>query len=187
MKTSIGSPARKEQFFKRIDIRKSIVDSILSGENLLLSAPRRVGKTSILYDLLDNPEENIYTIYLNTEAVEDNEKFFQRIINEILDSDKIENYGKFGKKTKDFLNTWAKKIASVNIGGFGLELNQTESPSYYDQLVELLSGLNLEGNKLVVLLDEFPITVEHIHRKHGLETVKIFLDQNRSIRQHPEL
>jgi hypothetical protein len=122
MKTITGSPARKSQFFKRPQIRSRILSALNNNENLLVSAPRRVGKSSILLDLVDAPDENFYAVFVNTEAVTSSEEYFKVIMQAILDTDKLESFGFFDKTTKERLKTWASKIAAINIGGVGLEL-----------------------------------------------------------------
>lgn len=185
MKQVIGSPARKDRFYKRPDIRKNILDAIESGDSILISAPRRVGKSSILLDLVDVPDPNIFAVYINTEAIENPQDFFQLVLKNILNADGIESFGKFSKRAKAFLTGWANKIAGISIGGVGVELREGEKPNYYNQLVGFLSEINPEGKRIAILVDEFPITVEHIHEKHGIQGVKLFLDQNRAIRQNP--
>lgn len=186
MKQIIGSPARKDQFFKRHDLRKGILEAIGSGENILISAPRRVGKSSIVLDLVDDPDENIFAVYVNTEAIEEPEDFFQLILKNILNADEIESFGKFSKNAKDLLKKWGNKIAGISIGGFGFELREGEKVSFYNQILEFLSEINLEGKKIAVIVDEFPITLENIQKKHDIEKVKHFLNQNRSLRQNPK-
>ena len=63
MKPSLGQPARREKFFPRDEERKKILEALDLGENLLISAPRRVGKTSILMRFIDEPNPSIYFVY----------------------------------------------------------------------------------------------------------------------------
>jgi len=185
MKQVIGSPARKEQFFKRSDLRNEILDAITSGDSILVSAPRRVGKTSILLDLVDDPDPDVFTVYIDSEAIENPEDFFQLILKEILNGDRIEGFGKFSKSVKDSFSKWSNRLAGISIGGFGLDIRQGEKISYYDKLIDFLSEINLESKRIAILVDEFPITVEHIHHKHGIDGVRHFLNQNRTLRQNP--
>ena len=50
MKTIIGQAARGEDFFPRYKITEEIWNKLEAGSNLLFVAPRRVGKSSILFD-----------------------------------------------------------------------------------------------------------------------------------------
>jgi hypothetical protein len=57
LNTIIGQAARGNNYFPRPAITKQIWERIETGANLLLVAPRRVGKSSILFNLLDHPQE----------------------------------------------------------------------------------------------------------------------------------
>ena len=187
MKQSIGNTARKERFYPRPDLRRQILEAIDNGENVLISAPRRVGKTSILCDLVDNPDENVFAVLIETEEIEDSEKFFQEMLEKMLDADLLEGFGKFGKDTKDFFTKWGNKIGGVKIVGWGVDFNKNETRPYYAQLTEFLKELKLGGKKILMMVDEFPTTVEHIHRKHGPAEAQRFLNENRKLRQTHEL
>ena len=69
MKNIVGKPVSGENFFPRNAIIERIYRKLEGGDNLFMSAPRRVGKTSIMYWLKDNPRKNYAFIYLNTEAI----------------------------------------------------------------------------------------------------------------------
>ena len=71
MKLSIGKTATGDNFFLRDDIVDEIYEALEEGQNLLLSAPRRVGKTSIIHYIKDNPADEYYCVYVDTEDVSD--------------------------------------------------------------------------------------------------------------------
>ncbi len=185
MKTITGSPARKGQFFKRPDIRKKILKAIGANENLLISAPRRVGKSSILLDLVDAPDENYYAVFADTEAITSAEDFFKVILQAILDADKIESFGFFNHDIKDKLKKWTSRVASITIGRLGVEITKQDKKAYYEEFIEFLTDIKLDGKKILLLIDEFPITVEKIQDAHGTAQAVHFLSQNRALRQNP--
>jgi hypothetical protein len=185
MKTITGSPARKAQFYKRPKIRKNILKAIGANENLLISAPRRVGKSSILLDFIDAPEENYYAVFADTEAITSSEDFFKIILQAILDADKIEAFGFFSHGIKDKLKKWTGRIAAITIRGVAVEITKEEKKTYYEEFNEFLTDIKLEGKKILLLIDEFPITVEKIQEAHGIDEAVHFLSQNRALRQNP--
>jgi uncharacterized protein len=185
MKTIVGSPARKERFFKRPDIRSYILTAIKNGENLLISAPRRIGKSSILLDLVDNPDEDLYAVFIDTEAIEDADQFFKLVIEAILHADHIEEFGHFNGRTKNRFTEWLNRVGRFKIGPVEVGIEKAEKLSYYTELNNFLTDINLEGKKILLLVDEFPITVEKIQEKHGLQSARHFLSQNRALRQNP--
>ena len=79
MKNVIGTPARGDSFFPREREVRKIISRLKNGNNLNLAAPRRVGKTSILYYLLDNKEADYVYVYVDTEAVNNEQDFFKKI------------------------------------------------------------------------------------------------------------
>lgn len=186
MRGVIGAPARKEQFFPRPDLRTAILESIAAGEHILLTAPRRVGKTSVLFDLIDNPDDNIYAVYLNTEAISDPELFYRDILAAIINTDLIEGFGKFSHNVKSFLTDWAKRISSVQLGTVEVQLGGQNKISSFNSLVKFLTDIKTEGKIILVMLDEFPFTLEHIAEKYGDDAVLHFLNQNRVLRQTPQ-
>lgn len=186
MKPIIGNAARKEQFFPRFDIRTKILDSLELNQNILISSPRRVGKTSILLNLVDEPHEKYYAVFVNTEACYSEEMFFEQILKSILDVDNLEGFGKFSKDARSIFKTWGEKIAGINLAGIGVTLSKQEKVSYYDQLNKFLKEINLGEKKILLLLDEFPVTLEHIITHESTDKAAFFLNQNRNLRQNIE-
>jgi hypothetical protein len=82
---------------------------------------------------------------------------------------------------KDFL---AKRFKKISGYGVSIELNDANS-SYYQELQDLLRNLrDTQSNlKLVIMIDEFPQTVENILRKAGETEAIKFLQLNRELRQ----
>lgn len=190
MKLSIGKTATGENFFLRNDIVAEIYEALNEGSNLLLSAPRRVGKTSIIQFIKDNPINEYYCVYVDTEDVSDSQAFFKVLLKAIFD---IENKNRFlksiektGKKIKGFLSN----IDNVDFGGiFSIDFNekQSETIDFYEKFKEFLEKVDLDNRKILLMIDEFPVTIEHIRDEQGELAARNFLKQNRAIRQNPAL
>lgn len=64
-----GSPAREDEFF----FRKAYIDDLwdsLRKEHVLILAPRRMGKTSVMLRLQDEPRGNRLVVFLNVEEID---------------------------------------------------------------------------------------------------------------------
>ncbi|WP_298357344.1 hypothetical protein [Runella sp.] len=186
MKLSIGKTATGDNFFLRDDIVDEIYEALEEGQNLLLSAPRRVGKTSIIHYIKDNPADEYYCVYVDTEDVSDSQTFFKVLLKAIFD---IENKNRFlktiekaGKKIKSFLSS----IDNVEVGGVKIDFNEKadEKLDYYEKFKDFLEKADLDNRKILLMIDEFPVTIEHIRDEQGEQAARNFLKQNRAIRQN---
>lgn len=190
MKLSIGKTATGENFFLRNDIVVEIYEALNEGNNLLLSAPRRVGKTSIIQFIKDNPTDEYYCVYVDTEDVSDGQSFFRVLLKAIFDIENKSRYlksiEKAGKRLKGFFGS----IDNIDIGGvFSIDFNEKTSDTldYYEKFKEFLEKVNLDNRKILLMIDEFPVTIEHIRDEQGELAARNFLKQNRAIRQNPAL
>lgn len=184
MKLSIGKTATGDNFFQRNKVIAEIYEALEEGQNLLLSAPRRVGKTSIIQYIKDNPSEEYYCVYVDTEDVSDSQTFFRVLLKAIFD---IENKHRFlktiekaGKKLKGFLSS----IENVEVGGVKIDFNDKsdEKLDYYEKFKDFLEKVDLDGRTILLMVDEFPVTIEHIRDEQGEQAARNFLKQNRAIR-----
>jgi uncharacterized protein len=188
MKNIIGQPARGNDFYKRTAEITRISNSLSNGNNLQITAPRRVGKTSILWYLLDNDIDNRNYIYIDTESVESEEAFYKKLLSEVVKNPKVSNSKKLTKAFKEKSNSFFKKIKSLSFLGNAIELNPNdEVKNYYEEIFNFLTGYaKSEDIELILLIDEFPQTIENIKKNSENSAIK-FLQTNRELRINPEL
>jgi hypothetical protein len=179
----IGQAARGEKYLPRMNVTDEMWRKIESGSNLLLVAPRRVGKSSILFNLLDNPKDNLTVIYYISESVNSENEFYKKLFHHILD--KMTSLKKYGAITKAFAKTLPSYVESI--GPEGVKFRPGSVVNYYDELLKLVRKARFDNDRLVVLIDEFASTVENIMQDEGNRAAIHFLETKRSIRQEPEL
>ena len=184
MKTVIGIPARGEDFFPRPLITEEIWSKLELGSNLLLVAPRRVGKSSILLDLLDNPKEGYLIIYEDTEPVNSSNEFYKRLYNKV--NEKFGGIKKHKNKIESFSKDLISRIEAISLKDASVTLGESKI-SYKIELEKLLNDLGLDDEKLVILVDEFAQTVENIIEDINESAAINFLETNREIRLSPTL
>ncbi|MDO9229871.1 MAG: hypothetical protein Q7U03_09945 [Syntrophales bacterium] len=68
VKNIVGTPARGADFFDREELVGLLWKRLETG-NILLAAPRRFGKTSVMYRLLDRPEPGWKPIHVDAESI----------------------------------------------------------------------------------------------------------------------
>ena len=184
MKNVVGNPARGENFFNRDREVRKILESIDNENNIQIAAPRRVGKTSILFHMLDAEVEGYKYVYVDTEGVGSEEDFYKKMLKEIL---KVPGLQSAVKKFFNTAGSLARKIKSFKVVDVEVEM-QEDATSYYDDLHHFLCGIQLEkGDRLVLLIDEFPQTILNILGRQGTEAAIRFLQSNRTLRLHPDI
>lgn len=187
MRNIVGQVVRGEDFFNRPQEIRRIWRSIESGSHILISAPRRVGKTSLLFYLLDHPKKQYQFVYVTTESVNDENEYFKRLFKELIESDFINTRIKASHSTSEFFQNTLKKIKSLKILGTGIEFNESEDINYEEEFIELLKSLPLNDDKIIIMVDEFPQTIENIINNAGEKDAIQFLQSNREIRQDPKI
>ncbi|MFA5252274.1 MAG: ATP-binding protein [Phycisphaerae bacterium] len=182
-KTIIGPVARGENYLPRTNITDEIWRKLDSGSNLLLVAPRRVGKSSILFHLLDNPKDNFLIAYYISESVNNENEFYTKLFHHILE--KMTTLRRYGT----IIKTLAKEFPSCveSIGSEGIKFRHGDSINYCDELRKLMQKTVQNNEKIIVLIDEFATTVENILQDEKEGAAIHFLETKRSIRQDPAM
>jgi AAA+ ATPase superfamily predicted ATPase len=186
MRNVVGNPARGENFFRRDKEVRKILKSIENDNNIQIAAPRRVGKTSILFHLLDAGVKGYKYVYVDTESVDSEEIFYKKLLKEIV---KLPGIEPLAEKFLKAAGSLARKIKSLKVMEVGIDWQEGPADvSYYEDLVHLLCGIQLdEGMRLVLLIDEFPQTILNIVKRGGVDMAVAFLQSNRTLRLHPEI
>jgi hypothetical protein len=146
--------------------------------HILFTAPRRVGKTSIMKDLEVNCLPDYICRYENIESDRNQKQFFKHLFNILL------NQLNTFRKTKNKVSKWIK---SRGIGEISIEGNIKfikKELDYKDELLSLIEELNKMDHKVVLFLDEFPEVVSSIKKNEGKEQAINMLHTLRAIRQN---
>jgi uncharacterized protein len=178
----VGQVARGDKYFDRPYITKMLWDRIDSGNNILISAPRRVGKSSLMCHLLERSKENNRLLYITTEAVDDDNEFFKRLFYEL-----ISNLNGFHKYAKHFTTLMKKFGSSIEaLGKDGIRLKEGKI-DYFEEFKKLLKAIDLDEDKIIIMIDEYAQTVENIKTKINSDKAKQFLEKNRELRHEPQI
>ncbi len=178
MQTVVGQVARGKDFWDRKNEIIDIWQAIESGSHILISAPRRVGKTSIMYKVVDEPKEDYIPIYVNTESADSQQEFWQKLFHALLDEDFVN-----GLKTKSKL-FW-KKVKSTKIkkvSANGIEFGDGAELGFIEAFKQLINDLDSD-KKLIVMIDEFAQTIENIIKYEDEKNAISLLKNHRELRQ----
>jgi uncharacterized protein len=174
-RTVIGNSAEGEFYFARPYLDTKIWKYLKSGGHLLVSAPRRVGKTSFLLNICTAGKEGYIVKYHITQSINRSNEFFKRLYKSLLE-ELSENQNIWQGLTEILKKNGIKKL-----GPGGIELNNSEL-DYFEEFKRLVIKTDI-GKQLVFVIDEFSETTENIINDHGESAGQLFLHQNRELRQ----
>jgi len=185
-----GGIAKDEYFCNRINEIKDIKNSINSGLNLLIYAPRRFGKTSLVFKTLK--ELNCKYIYIDIMSIADENEFINEYFNAISQSlqtttDKVINFFKSVLNLKPNINI---SVDSVGNPTYSLEFLPHSSKTVFKEVLNLPYQYALKTDeKIVVVFDEFQEVnklklegkLRSIIQQHSHHLSYIFLGSKKSI------
>jgi len=175
-----GNVATGSEFFKRDNIVEDIWKELKKGNSVLLAAPRRVGKTSIMQYMVKQPTENYKLIFQNIQGIKSANEFFERIYTSLL------NCLNTMDKAKKWLANFIKNKSITEIGPSGIKF-ETKPTDFLIATNTLLKEINenQEIENIVLLLDELPEVLFRINTTNKEDAISI-LKNLRHWRQQPE-
>jgi hypothetical protein len=182
MKNSVGQAVRGKDFWKRVNELAAIWSAIESGSHILLVAPRRVGKTSIMFNLQDEPKDGYVVVYIDTESADSENEFWQKLFNALLEDEFVSKLKKYTTRFGNFL----EGISIDKITTKGVEFGDGTVVDYATAFENLIKELDSD-KKLIIMLDEFAQTVENIIKYEDEKNAQKFLRTHRALRQNENL
>jgi AAA+ ATPase superfamily predicted ATPase len=157
-----------------IDREKEMAEislDLVSGNNLIITSPRRYGKTSLVLKVINQLEQKGYpVIYLDFFRIPDLKQFMDTYASQILKK-------QTGiKKSLDYFQKWIRGIrpaVSIDpIGSPAFTFTHDPLTPVYDSLTDILNlPMKIDSTKRwIIVMDEF----QDIEKMNGKETEKWF-------------
>jgi len=178
MRIMTGQVARKENFWDRKAELEDIWYKINSGSHILLVAPRRVGKTSIMYNIFDNPKDNYIVLYIDTESANSENEFWKKLFFRLMEEEFVNT---LENKAKNFFNM-LKTIKISELSTKGIKFGDGSEMDYASAFKKLIKKLDTD-KKLIIMMDEFALTIENIIKYEGVKNAQSLLKIHRELRQ----
>jgi len=180
-KIIIGNTATGKYYFPRPQIEADIWDEISKGNHVLLAAPRRVGKTSVMLAMLENCPEETHCIFKNIQGVKSETEFYQQFFQLI-----VQCLNKFQKGKKWIADLFAHlTIEEITLDG--LKFGEKKPTDFVEEIHKILPKIKQHGLKVVLLLDELPEVLNNLHKNGKKIEASNILDRLRQWRQNPEI
>ena len=192
MRNVIGQAVVGDDLYGRDYELARLWEMLEQGEHILMLAPRRVGKTSLMLELRRAPRENWNVIYVDVERGDGPADFVAAVLAALAAGRRYRSRFEtipFSGAVKDVLGRFQSVSVDVDVlrvelkGAIGREWDHAA-----DQLQARLTNLPTAGANLLIIVDELPFLVSRMlrtaERKHDAE---MLLSRLRHWRQAPEL
>ena len=180
IKNITGPPVEGNDFFGREKELQFVWKHIQNGNSIILSAPRRVGKSSLAKRVIKEAKENSWnTLEINLEEIKTEEGFAKEFINQLIDQ-----------------NWWTKAKSKLKIDQIiesikpSLEFEGAKATlewkSKKDDVYENLKNLLDHEKETLIMVDELTVLLSSFLENDPIEGKKkaaFFLNWLRSFRQ----
>ena len=180
-----GRPVVGEKLIGREQAIKQIISFLVGGQSVVLMAPRRFGKTSILLEVLNRVKsQGLFTAYIDIFATPTKRILAEQITESVLANRKLDKvFSNFRKSISSILKQVEFKQAIEDFE-FILDFAETKQDEsvLLSESIDFIERFSIKYNQQIVCgFDEFG----DIEKLDGLEIVKLFrsklqLQQNTS-------
>ena len=171
MKTNPGGKIAPDEVIGR-DLLIAELWSRLEQQSIIISAERRMGKTSVIKKMESEPPEEKIAIFRDLEGIESPIEFVEAIWRDVAEY--LSNTQKATESVKRFLS----QFKNVEISGFKIpEVMTTQWKVLLSKIIEDL--VENQDRQVVLLWDEMPYMLDKMEDRDAMEV----LDVLRSLRQ----
>ena len=192
MKNITGQAVTGEDLYGRSRELADLWEKLEQGEHVLMLAPRRVGKTSLMQELQRAPRERWTVIYVEVEGCDGSADCVATILAALAaDPSHRSRFDAipFSNAVKGVVQRL--QSASLDVGPLRVELRGAigrEWAQAADQLQACLTALTGADGKLLIVVDELPFLVSRmLQAEGGRHEAELLLSRLRQWRQAPEL
>lgn len=154
---SYGTIVKGQYFYDRHEECQRIVSTLSGGNNLVLFAPRRFGKTSLVFRAIEELENQGYIcVYFDFMPVYSRESFIESYSKAILSRQK--NLQNAVKKLASLIKGIRPKLVFDQVGNPEFTMDFTDEKvgeKTLEDILDLPDKLASEGNRYIIVFDEF--------------------------------
>ena len=192
MRNIVGQAVVGDDLYGREHELARLREMLGQGEHVLMLAPRRVGKTSLMLELRRVPPDDCDVIYVDVEGGDGPADCVAAILAELAADLRYQSRFEaipFSSAIKDVLGRF--QSASIQVDALRIEFRGAMGREWESAMAGLLSRFASprggQGN-LLIILDELPLLVSRMLRTdEGRNEADRFLSRLRHWRQSPEL
>jgi hypothetical protein len=156
----------------------------LERHSVMMTAERRMGKTSVLRKMLAQQPPGVTAFYWDLENIRSPEALVREIFNKV--SEVLGGLQRLQGGVQQFLKNWG--LGGEKIAGFSLPKPDLTWQQHLQGMVRDLSAQVEDRERWLFLFDELPLAIDNIRQDKGASIAMEVLDTLRSIRQdYPQI
>lgn len=178
----VGNVPEPEELYGREELIRHLWRQI-RGNNILLLAPRRFGKTGVMRHVLEQPEPPYLPVYFDLEDVDSAHEFLWRVTREVLSKQPLRRLLQSARRLPTAIGDWVKDtFDEVEFEGAKAKFKKAIEEDWVMAARRLVLELEKAESTLVFVFDELPAMLDTIRRRHGAEAGREFMAWFRSAR-----
>ncbi len=160
----VGPPVRGNDFYGRDAFVKLVSDKLKAG-HVLLAAPRRFGKTSVMYRLIDSPLWNYRVVHADLEKFSEPSDLIVHLVEQLAKDDKLAKLLKGVKWLPESLwQFFRKNIEEVELFEVKIKLKEQLQKHWRERGEEIFRLAAKSDETIIFILDEFPMMIDRMAR-----------------------
>jgi hypothetical protein len=184
----VGPPVRGDDFYGREAFVELVSEKLKAG-HVLLAAPRRFGKTSVMYRLIDAPRWNYRVIHADLQYLTEPAELITHLVEKLAADDRL-------SKVVKGLSYVPRKLWSFFSGSFEelellqirLKLRDRIRPQWQQSGEELFKRVAAAEETIIFFLDELPMMLDAMASEEASRReAKTLLRWLRALRVSPEI
>lgn len=152
---------------------------IVQQQSMVITAERRIGKTTVMKKMAAEPQQGWLPVYQDLESCHSAAEFSMEVYKQVHHF--LSGKSKLARRSKEFLGS----LGGIELGGT-IKLPEKAATPWKEVLTKAIEDLmheNDEGTKLLFLWDELPFMLMNIRDGEGEQTAMQVLDHLRWLRQ----
>jgi hypothetical protein len=155
----------------------------IEGNNILLLAPRRFGKSGVMRHVLLRPRPNYLPLSFELEDVDSPEEFVWRVTRELLKHDTLQSLLSKAKRLPKTLAAYVKNnFDEIEFEGGKIKFKEDIKEDWREAARRMLTELEKADKTIIFLFDEFPAMLDRLIEKQGESVARDFLAWFRTVR-----
>lgn len=182
----VGAPVRGSDFYGR-DALVELVWSKLRTGNILLAGPRRFGKTSVMYRLIDEPRFDFKVVHADLEHMTEPAELISLLTVQLAKDTRLTRIASgLSYFPRSLWTRFKNTFSEVDLLKVKVKLREQLRPQWQTSGEELFKRIADSESTIVFVLDEFPMMIDRMARSTAhREEAKTLLRWLRALRQAP--